>query len=133
DEDACRSYENLINPSRTSLVLNDETDVTAKSVRRARFPCQSPATLLTSYRQPLNKEDEQCTESRSDKVANRVRADQSAKIEQAHKWNVSPLGWRDGGSDARGECPMSVGTICADRHIRPLRPRRKCLFPLPLC
>jgi hypothetical protein len=33
----------------------------------------------------------------------------------------------------RRECPMSVRTICADRHIRPLRPRRKCLFPLPLC
>src|SRR5437870_9772592 len=83
-EDACRSYENLINLRRTSLVRNDETDVTAKTVRRARLPFQLPATLLTSYRQPLNKEDEQCTESRSDKVAN-PRAGQSAKIEQAHK------------------------------------------------
>ena len=83
-EDACRSYENLINLRRSSLVRNDETDVTPKTVRRARFPFPSPATLLTSYRQPLNKEDEQCTESRSDRVAN-PRAGQSAKIEQVHK------------------------------------------------
>src|SRR2546425_9940602 len=72
DEDACRSYQDFINLCRTSLVRNDETDVTAKTVRRARFPFQSPATLLTSYRQPLNKEDEQCTESRGRSEERRV-------------------------------------------------------------
>src|SRR2546426_2349508 len=41
DEDACRSYQDFINLCRTSLVRNDETDVTAKTVRRARFPFQS--------------------------------------------------------------------------------------------
>ena len=70
-EDACRSYQDFINLCRPSLVLNDETDVTAKPVRRARFPRQSPETLLTSYRQPLNKEDEQCTESRGDEEAHK--------------------------------------------------------------
>src|SRR2546425_11407990 len=84
DEDACRGYENFINLCRPSFVRNDDTDVAAEPVRRARFPFPSPATLLTSYRQPLNKEDEQCTESRSDKVAN-LCAGQSAKIEQGHK------------------------------------------------
>ncbi len=54
-EDACRSYENLINLRRTSLVRNDETDVTAKTVRRARFPFQLPATLLSSYRQAIEQ------------------------------------------------------------------------------
>ena len=74
DEDACRSYQDFINLRCTSLILNDETHVTAKPVRRARFPRQSPATLPTSYRQPLNKEDEQRTEGRGDKVGNRVCA-----------------------------------------------------------
>ncbi len=70
-EYACRSYQDFINLCRPSLVLNDETDVTAKPVRQARFPRQAPETLLTSYRQPLNNEDEQCTESRGDEEAHK--------------------------------------------------------------
>jgi len=52
DEDACRGYQDFINLCRPSLVRNDETDIATKPVRRARFSRQSPATLLTSYRQP---------------------------------------------------------------------------------